>query len=234
MSNAGPMSPDARDALADWCEERFGNRELAGEIEEVILENGEGTAADTVTDPTVFDPAAAPTASFRVLRSVEMRLSDGRVKSLKRRLGEALDHFPALAGQTVTVACRMNPDREEHTRWNPYASADPVNRLIRVPTHERTTNVILYHELAHLAIEIKDERGADVPTSSEEFCSLYAIGRQPPELIDEDRIPYLGHPDPPIERWPTIARRALEYREDHHAYIKQARQWFGTTGEDDE
>jgi len=232
MGDAG-LPPDARAALKDWCGERFGNREVAGEIETVILENGEGPAADTVTDPTVFDPAAVPTASFRVLQSVEKRLADGRVKSLKRRLGEALEHYPSLAGQTVTVACRMNPDREKHTRWNPYASADPVNRLIRVPTHERTTNVTLFHELAHLAIEIEDERGADVPTSSEEFCSLYAIARQPPDLIDDDRIPYLGHPHPPKERWPKIARRALEYRENHHAYIKQARQWFGTTGEDD-
>jgi len=230
MSETDRLPPGARDALGDWCEERFGNREVAGEIEEAILENGQD---DTVTDPTVFDPAAVPTGSFRVLRSVETRLTDEEVTDLKHRLGEAIPHFTALGGQTVTVACRMNPDREKHTRWNPYASADPVNRLIRVPTHERTTNVTLFHELAHLAIEIEGERGADVPTSSEEFCSLYAIARQPADLIDEHRIPYLGHPDQPKEEWPRLARKALEYRENHHAYIQKARQWFGTTGEDD-
>jgi len=185
------------------------------------------------TDPEVFDPAALPPASYRVLRSVEKRLTDEEVTDLKSRLAAALDHFPALAGQTVTVACRHNPDREKHSRWNPYASADPVNRLIRVPTHERTTNVTLFHELAHLAIEIEGERGQDVPTSSEEFCSLYAIARQPPALIDKVRIPYLGHPDQPKEEWPRLARKALEYRENHHAYIQKARQWLGTTGEDD-
>jgi hypothetical protein len=179
-----------------------------------------------------MNEALVPTASFRVLQSVAHRLTDEEVTDLKRRVGEALNHFPALAGQTVTVACRRNPETE-HNAWNPYASADAVNRLIRVPTHERTTNVTLYHELAHLAIEIEDEHGADVPTSSEEFCSLYAIARQPPDLIDEDRIPYLGQPDPPKARWPEIARRALEYREEHHAYIKQAREWYGTTEGDD-
>lgn len=230
MSETDALPDGAREALADWCEERFGDRGAVDRVAEAILENGQ---EDTVTDPTVFDPAAVPTASFRVLGSVEKRLADGRLASLKRRLGQALEHFPALGGQTVTVACRMNPDREEHTRWNPYASADPVNRLIRVPTHERTTNVTLFHELAHLAIEIEDERGADVPTSSEEFCSLYAIARQPPDLIDEPRIPYFGEPTPDREEWPRLARKALEYRENHHAYIQKANQWFDTTGEND-
>lgn len=185
------------------------------------------------TDLEVFGSGGLPPASCRMLRSVEKRLTDEQVGDLKLRMGEAIDHFPALAGQTVTVACRRKPDKEEHSRWNPYASADPVNRLIRVPTHERTSNVTIFHELAHLAVEIESERGQDVPTSSEEFCSLYAIARQPAELIDEPRIPYLGHPDPDREEWPRIARKAIEYRENHHAYIQKARQWFGTTGEDD-
>lgn len=185
------------------------------------------------TDPEVFDPAALPPASYRVLRSVEKRLTDEEVTDLKRRLGTALEHFPALAGQTVTVACRHDPDNTDHSRWNPYASADPVNRLIRVPTHERTTNVTLFHELAHLAIEIEAERGQDHPTSSEEFCSLYAIARQPAGLIDEPRIPYFGQPTPDREEWPRLARKALEYRENHHAYIQKANQWFDTTGEND-
>lgn len=172
--------------------------------------------------------------SYRVLGSVEKRLTEDELTDFKRRLGTALRYFDRLNGETVTVACRKDPDREEHSRWNPYASADPVNRLIRIPTHERCTNVTIFHELAHLAIEIADEEGADVPTTSEEYCSLYAIARQPPELIDEHRIPYLGHPDHPKEDWPRICQKALDYRENHHAYIKKARQWLGTTGEDDE
>lgn len=185
------------------------------------------------TDPTVFEPGALPPASFRVLRSVEKRLSDDALEDFKHRLAQALDHFPALAGQTVTVACRWDPEGD-HSRFNPYAQADPVNRLIRIPTHERCSNVTIFHELGHLAIEIEAKRGADHPTSSEEFCSLFSIARQPAELIDEPRIPYLGHPDPPKEKWPHICQKALDYREHHHAYIKQARQWLGTTGEGDE
>lgn len=187
-------------------------------------------------DPSVFDlweAGEGPQASFRVLRSVEKRLSEFQLQSLKMRLGTALEHFPALGGQTVTVACRREPDREEHTRWNPYASADPVNRLIRVPTHDRTSNVTLFHELGHLAIHIEAERGQDHPTTSEEYCSLYSIARQPPELIDEDRIPYFGEPKVHRSKWPGIAEEAIEYRENHHAYIQQARKWYGLTEGDD-
>lgn len=171
--------------------------------------------------------------AYRVLDSVGKRLTDEELQDLKKRVGTALRYFDALDGETVTVACRHDPDNTDHSRWNPYASADPVNRLIRVPTHERTTNVTIFHELGHLAIEIEAEEGADVPTSSEEFCSLYSIARQPPALIDEPRIPYLGHPERDREEWPRLARKALEYRENHHAYIQKAKQWLGTTGEDD-
>lgn len=174
-----------------------------------------------------------PVASYRVLRSVKRRLSDDEFEGFERRLQEALDYFPALAGQTITIACRREPEKEP-SRWNPYANADPVNRLIRIPTSRRCSNVTLFHELAHLAIEIEVERGAaEHPITSEEFCSLYAIARQPPDLIDEDRIPYFGRPEPDREMWPHIAQKALEYREEHHNYVQQANKWFGTTGEDD-
>lgn len=164
---------------------------------------------------------------------METRLSDETLEDFTARLERALPHFKALAGQTVTIACRLDPEKD-HSQWNPYAMADGVNRLIRIPTHTRCSNVTLYHELAHLAIEIEVERGAaDHPTTSEEFCSLYAIARQPPELIDENRIPYFGSPDPPKDEWAHIAQRALDYRQNHHAYIKRANEWFGTTGEED-
>lgn len=159
--------------------------------------------------------------TYRVLDSVECRLDEDALTDFQSRLGGAMEHFDALAGETVTVACRLDPDGD-HSRWNPYAQADPVNRLIRIPTHERCTNVTIYHELAHLAIEIEADAGAEHPTTSEEFCSLFAIARQPAELIDEPRIPYFGHPDVDRGIWPHIARRSLRYREEHHDYIQKA------------
>lgn len=169
-----------------------------------------------------------PPATFRVLDSVNRRLDPDAMDDLVARVSQALHHFDALTGETVTVACRWNPDGD-HNRFNPYAEADPVNRLIRIPTHERCSNVTIFHELAHLAIHIEVEEGADLPHTSEEFCSLYAIARQPADLIDEGRIPYFGNPEPPREEWPSICQRALEYREEHHAYIKQAEEWLGVS-----
>jgi len=49
----------------------------------------------------------------------------------------------------------------------------------------------------------------------------------PPTAIDESRIPYLGEPSAPAEEWPEICRRALRYREDHHQYIQQCKEWLG-------
>lgn len=168
--------------------------------------------------------------TYRVLDSVERRLEGEELESLKRRVGRAVGYFDALATETVTVATRLDPGGE-HNRFNPYASADPVNRLIRVPTEVQCTNVTLFHELAHLAIRIEIEDGADHPPSSEEFCSLFAIARQPASSIDEDRIPYFGEPEPPAEEWPGICEDALEYREEngpHSHYIARAKEWLGT------
>lgn len=170
-----------------------------------------------------------PAASFRILDSVEKRISDHEVDALRSRLAEALRHFEGLAGETVTVATRTRPDGST-SRWNPYASADPVNRIIRVPVYEPVSNVTLFHELGHCAIQAEIEDGADHPRTSEEFCSLYTIARQPPGLIDEDRIPYFGNPGVPTAEWPRIAREALEYREEKRNYIQKAREWLAVGG----
>lgn len=167
-----------------------------------------------------------------ILESVKSRLADRYLRRFRRNLTYAIGHFDVLEGETVTVACRRDPDDPEHSRWNPYANADPVNRLIRIPTHEVTTNVTIWHELAHLAIAIAAENGADHPTTSEEFCSIYAVARMPPETIDENCIPYLGRPGQPREAWPETCGRALEYREQHGSnshYIQRCKRWLEIT-----
>lgn len=84
----------------------------------------------------------------------------------------------------------------------------------------------MYHELAHLAIQVKYERGDDVPRTSEEFCSLFQLTRQPVDRLDEDRVPYFGEPVVDPSAWAGVAEAALSYREDHHDYVKQARAWL--------
>lgn len=183
---------------------------------------------------SVADPGAAAVGTYRILESVRERLDDETFDDLQRRLGMALTHFPELAGETVTVACRRRPEGDESS-WNPWAEAEFVNRLIRVPTHERIDTDAIFHELAHLAIAIRDERGEPVPKTSERFCSIFAIARQPAHTIERDEIAYLGEPAVPPAEWPRICERALEYREEHGAgshYAVRAEEWLGIRGGD--
>lgn len=145
---------------------------------------------------------------------------DPRRGDIRAKMSRALEDFPELAGKTVTVG-RTDPDDDVGGRAWFY------NLLVNIPPEELTTFMTVYHELAHLAIHVRDERGEDIPHTSEEFCSIFAVARMPPRLIDERRISYLGEPSAPMEEWPEICRRALAYREDNHDYIKQCEAWLG-------
>lgn len=181
-----------------------------------------GTRTADAGASALYDPphmGAAP-ARYRLLESVEAAYAD-RADDLRTALYGALQHFPELSETTVTVALADPDDGRYH------AKADVRNDLTFVPA-DGVSNVTLYHELAHLAIASLDERGADVATTSEEFCSILAVARMPAASIDRESIPYLGTPDVPRADWPGICRCALEYREDHHAYVQQCRDWLGT------
>lgn len=181
----------------------------------------------TASDSYPFARREAGVGSYRILDSVERRLSDAWLQDLKRRLYQAIQYFPELDSETVTVGVNQDPQNRDYDRWNPYASAESVNFLIRIPTHEEVSNVTLFHELAHLAIHVLDVPGEDVPASSEEFCSIFAIARQPVQLIDEDRIPYLGSPRAPFCDWPAICQDALAYRDERGTnshYIQNCRE----------
>ena len=169
---------------------------------------------------------AHATASWRVLDTFDGNVDESKDwlrGKTRTTLRQALEHFPELSGETVTVV-RLDPkvlDRDQAV-----AQAGPLNRLVYLPTSQVTTLVTMYHELAHLAIAVLDENGADVPTSSEEFCSLFAMARMPVDRIDEERIPYFDEPSIEKERWPEVCRAALEYREHNHANIQQAQRWL--------
>lgn len=164
----------------------------------------------------------SPRPTYRILEPFADTAPSGLLEDIKQRLTTALGHFPALASKTVNVGVLWeNTDAR--------ARAFGYNRLIEIPTDRYTTNVTLYHELGHLAIRARNEHGEDHPETSEEYCSIYSVARMPPTEIDEDRIPYLGDPGVPKPRWPAICQDALEYRETHHAYIKQCRDWLEIT-----
>lgn len=169
--------------------------------------------------------AGAPT--YRLLDAYVETLEDNQVESVRRRLLDAINAFPELDGQTITVG-RM-PDDEDVFR-DAYAQADPYNRFILLPVNEVPPNVTIFHELAHLLIYQQHWGGREVPHTSEEYCSLVAVARMEPGLIYADYIPYFGEPAVSIDRWPEIARSALEYREKRGSkshYIQFAREAFG-------
>lgn len=173
----------------------------------------------TISSPESETPWDAM-AAWRILERFGA-VADGDVLvSVRNRLPRAMQSFPALAHQTVNVGVLYeNADAR--------AQAFGYNRLICLPPDERTTNVTLWHELGHVAIRVRHERGEDVAKTSEEYCSIYSMARMPPNAIDEQRVPYLGEPTVPEERYPEICRRALKYREENRNYIQQCKEWLG-------
>jgi hypothetical protein len=154
-------------------------------------------------------------------------LENFQVEPVRRQIKEAVEAYPELAGQTVTVG-RM-PDDVDAFR-DAYAQADPYNRLILLPVGEVPPNVTIFHELAHLLIYQQHWDGQNVPHTSEEYCSLVAVARMAPGLIYADHVPYFGEPEVPRDEWPEIAGKALAYREENGAnshYVQFARERFG-------
>jgi len=163
--------------------------------------------------------------AYRVLETFDEAADEWREPirdDIRAKMKRALTDFPELAHRAVTVG-RMDPDADAAGR------ARFWNLMVLFPVDRVTSFTTVYHELAHLAIHIRNERGEDVPITSEEFCGIFGVARMPTELIDEDRVPYLGEPSVPKEEWPEICERALEYREDHHDYIKQCEKWLGVS-----
>jgi hypothetical protein len=165
------------------------------------------------------DDAMLGFGAFRILESFGAAANGRTLDSVRTAVGRALKDFPALAGETVTIARRQPWDDK-------LGRADMRNRIIYLPDDRPTSYTTAYHELGHLAIQVRDERGEDVPTTSEEYCSLFALSKMPVELIDEARVPYFPDPEIPEEEWPDVAAAALAYREEHRNYIQQAQKWF--------
>lgn len=137
-----------------------------------------------------------------MIDSVREGTSDELCADYERRIYDAIASFPEL--NTTTVTGGVCPES-----WDANARADTHNDIIFLPVHERVSTPTIYHDLAHLAITQLDEQGEDVPTSSEEFCSIFAVTRMDPEDLEGDvKTPYIGTPGVDISHWPGACRRA--------------------------
>jgi hypothetical protein len=161
---------------------------------------------------------------FRLLESYGREASQAVCDDTRKRIPLAMKRFPELAGDTVTVACRQPWDTK-------LGRADMRNRIVWLPADHASTFITVYHELAHLAIQILDEDGHDVAPSSERYTGLFGIARMPPGHVDEQRIPYFDI-DYTVskEQLPAVADHALAYRQSNHDYHQQAIRWL--TGEE--
>lgn len=170
--------------------------------------------------------AIAASAAFRILETFAAAAQETPkpvAEDVRTRMEYALQDFPELAHETINVGW-LDPDATEER--DVVGRARPRNNMVLLPADRLSSFMTIYHELGHLAIEQLDEDGGDAPTTSEEFCSIFSVARMPADLIDEDYIGYLGEPSVPQGEWPDICQRALEYREDNHNYIQQAKAWL--------
>lgn len=172
--------------------------------------------AEATVERITFDE---PRASYRIINPIRDRLGREGTKDLNSRLYDALEHFPSLQGETITVGWL-------HPKADAGARAFGHNRLICLKGDKYTSNVTLYHELGHVAIWVRNENGEDHPETSEEYCSIFSMARMPPKSVDEQRVPYLGKSELDTERFPEICQRALDYREDHRNYIQKCKEWL--------
>ena len=157
-------------------------------------------------------------AEVVLLRSMDRHIEKDTVKLM---IEMSLKYFPELKDETIYVGIlRENDDAE--------GRANTHNRIILFKPNKVPTFVTVFHELMHIAIEKVNENGGKLP-KTEEFCSIAAMARMPPNWVDEDAIPYIGAPKIPIpiNLYPELCRRALEYRKQRRDYIRWLRERIG-------
>jgi hypothetical protein len=163
--------------------------------------------------------------AYSLLPATEKRLesNDVDLNMARQMLRKVCQLFPELSTETVYVGVTHG---EISYHGEPFAMADPYNMMIFVQADNFREYQVLFHELEHLVIEQEDSNGKDVPVTSEEYCSIRAVARMPPDMVYRDDIAYLGEPDAPKEEWPDICQRALEYREEKRNYIQKCKEWL--------
>lgn len=167
----------------------------------------------------IHDQTESVRTPYHVLDTLREKMDHNALADLGTRISDASTAFPELDDTTITVGL-LYPNDDARGR------AFSHNRLINFPADQYISNVTIYHELGHLTIYEKNQNGADLPITSERFCSIFSVSRMPPNAVDEQRIPYLGKSPKATEKFPEICERALEYREDHRNYIQKCKEWL--------
>ena len=166
---------------------------------------------------------------FRFLDSVEEHLesewsdSPQSIEDVRVLVRRSLEHFPKLHDRTITVGV-THPESTWH--GEPHAMADPHNNVIYLNSDSATEYQTIFHELTHILIRVENDNGAEHPQTSEEYCSIYAVSKMPPDLVFREDIAYLGTPGVSKEQYPAICQSALEYRENNRNYIQKAKEWL--------
>ena len=131
-------------------------------------------------------------------------------RRLREMVSVALKYFPELENETVYVGVDKYHD----------GRADSLNNIVFF-NPKKLTYVTIFHELMHLAVTVLRRKGVKVP-DTEEYVSIAAMARMPPELVDENSIPYIAYniPSEVKNKIPELCRQALEYRKQRRDYIK--------------
>lgn len=161
-------------------------------------------------------------SAYRLLEAYAHHAEEDIYEDTRARVSIAMQKFPEFASETISIAAREPWDDK-------LGRANMRNRIVYLPTEHASTFVTVFHELAHLAIQIRDEQGKDVAPSSERYTGLFGVARMPSERVDECRIPYFGDgSDYAVEgeALPRVAAHALAYRQNNHDYHQQALRWL--------
>ncbi len=136
--------------------------------------------------------------------------------SVKQRVETALRYFPELQDETIYIGILRENDYVD-------GKVNSLNRILLFRPSKVPTYVTVFHELMHLAIAKVNENGEKLP-KTEEFCSISAMARMPPEFVDEKSIPYVGRPvSVSLIDVPELCKMALQYRKRRRDYIRWLR-----------
>jgi len=140
-------------------------------------------------DERVQNPDETP--DYHILDSMIRKTNERRLRAFKQRFEKVLPFFPEI-DETITVAA-THDGVSPVAVGEPNAMADPYNRIIYLNEDSCLEYITLFHELSHIAIQIRRNNGEDHPNTSEEYCSIFAVSRMPDDIVDysvRNKIPY--------------------------------------------
>ena len=129
---------------------------------------------------------------------------------VKQRVEDSVRYFPEIDLVYVGMI-----DKKRKSMGICYGEMN----LIALADSYAPTYCTIFHELFHI-VQWQDK----TLSQTEAFCSIAAMSRMPPELVDEDYISYVGYGTVSPTEFPRICRHALAIPKRHNyiAYTKKA------------